>query len=374
MSRDALVLLVEDQPAMRETLRRMLEDDVRVLEAKSAEEALERAHGLRIDIAVVDLVLPGEDGFALLAKMRKRPEQTDVIVITGDAYDADEKLARALRGEAFYFLTKPFERIALRTLVARCLHLRRLQSDLARRHAELERDFRLAKEFQSRLLPPRDVRAGRAHLSALHRPCDDLGGDFFDVRETGDGLVFLVADVVGHGVTAAMLAGMLATTWARAVREGGDLEGIHLRLWEMVQEWDDERYLTCFLGHVDREYSRLRWIAAGHPSALVLGPGEGRTELAVEAPMISPAFPWLSIAAQERALATDERVLVLTDGLPETRNTAGELLGWPRVVEAVAASPAAEALERLFETAEQHRGRRPREDDLTALLLWRDET
>ncbi|MBL8896309.1 MAG: fused response regulator/phosphatase [Planctomycetes bacterium] len=373
MSRDALVLLVEDQPAMRETLRRMLEDDVRVLEAKSAEEALERAHGLRVDVAVIDLVLPGEDGFSLLAKMRKRPEQTDVIVITGDAYDADEKLARALRGEAFYFLTKPFERIALRTLVARCLHLRSLQSDLKRRNAELERDFRLAREFQSQLLPPRRQRAGAAHLAALHRPCDDLGGDFFDVRETADGLVFLVADVVGHGVTAAMLAGMLATTWARAVREGGDLEEIHLRLWEMVQEWDDDRYLTCFLGHVDREFSRLRWIAAGHPPALVLGVQGSAEELAVEAPMISPAFPWLATTPNERPLAAGDRVLVLTDGLPETRNTAGELFGWERVAEAIAAAPAEQALERLFEMAEAHRARRPREDDLTALLLWRDE-
>ncbi|MBK9383206.1 MAG: SpoIIE family protein phosphatase [Planctomycetes bacterium] len=371
MSRDALVLLVEDQPAMRETLRRMLEDDVRVLEAKSAEEALERAHGLRVDVAVIDLVLPGEDGFSLLGKMRRRPEQTDVIVITGDAYDADEKLARALRGEAFYFLTKPFERIALRTLVARCLHLRSLQSDLKRRNAELERDVRLAKEFQSKLLPPRDVRAGSAHLSALNRPCDELGGDFFDVRVTSSGLVFLVADVVGHGVTAAMLAGMLATTWARAVREGGDLEEIHLRLWEMVQEWDIDRYLTCFLGQIDREFSRLRWIAAGHPPALVIGPNGAAAELEVGAPMISPAFPWLETTPSERALGAGERVLVLTDGLPETRNAAGELFGWERVAEAIAAAPAEHALERLFETVESHRARRPREDDLTALLLWR---
>lgn len=373
MKSEALVLLVEDQPAMRETLRRMLEEDVRIIEARSAEEAIVRTQGLRIEIAVIDLVLPGEDGFALLTKMRRRPEQTDVIVITGDAYDADEKLARALRGEAFYFLTKPFERIALRTLVARCLALRRLQEDLRRRNAELERDVRLAKEFQARLLPPRHVQAGATRLAALHRSCDDLGGDYFDVRETTEGLIFLVADVVGHGVTAAMLAGMLATTWTRAVREGGELEGIHLRLWEMVQDWDDERYLTCFLGRVDPEFTRLEWIAAGHPPALLIGADRRSVELAVEAPMISPAFPWIETQRSQCVLQPTDRLVVLTDGIPETRDAAGELFGWDRVIETLFAAPVTQALERLFEATEQHRARRPSEDDLTALLLWREE-
>ena len=212
---------------------------------------------------------------------------------------------------------------------------------------------------------------GAVHLAAMHLPCDDLGGDFFDARQNGDELHFLIADVVGHGVTAAMLAGMLATTWSRALREGLDLEGLHERLWDMVQEWDDERFLTAFLGSVDLEWRRVRWIGAGHPPGLLLGPNGSAIELESQAPMLSPAFPWLPAEPREMDLGDEERLFVFTDGLEETRDPSGELFGAHRLRATVGEGAARGALPHLLDAVEAHRGRRPREDDLTALLLWK---
>ena len=73
--------------------------------------------------------------------------------MTGSLDDLDQKLIRAIRGRAFYFIQKPFDREVLRTLVERCIELRwrRLES---RRHVDrLERELSEARAFQRGLLP-----------------------------------------------------------------------------------------------------------------------------------------------------------------------------------------------------------------------------
>ena len=73
--------------------------------------------------------MPDLDGFELMSQLKARFPGLDVILMTGSVDDLDEKLVRAIRSAAFYFIQKPFDREVLKTLVERCVELRRRRED-----------------------------------------------------------------------------------------------------------------------------------------------------------------------------------------------------------------------------------------------------
>lgn len=373
MKRKARLLVVDDEAGVLSTLERLLERDYELATAATQEQARELMAAQPFDLAIVDLVLPDGDGFTLLKELRSRPERPEVIVITGDTYDADEKLARALRGQAFYFLTKPFDAVALDALVKRCLEVRALQRALLDRSRELERDLDLARDFQRGLMPRTSLQHGKLHLEAFFQPCDALAGDFFDYRRRGGHMLLLVADVVGHGVSAAMLSGMLASAWSRAARDNLPLREIHRRLQDLVHDWDDSQFFSAFLAVIDSRSGRLEYINSGHPPPL-LWQEERLGELAATGPVISPALGDIEPEAEKVKLLPGARLCLYTDGIPEARSPDGRELG-DGVVRAAARSqlPLDETLGELERRLREHCAGRPQEDDWTALLLTRTE-
>ncbi|MEO1085708.1 MAG: response regulator, partial [Acidobacteriota bacterium] len=121
------ILVVDDEPAMLRAVERILERQHRVFCHSSPQEALARAPHQRPHLAIVDVQMSGMDGFDLTRALKQLDPQLRVILMTGSAYGTDEKLIRAIEEQVFYFIHKPFDRTVLRTLVARCLELRRLE-------------------------------------------------------------------------------------------------------------------------------------------------------------------------------------------------------------------------------------------------------
>ena len=93
----------------------------------------------------------------------------DVILMTGSTDERDARLVRAIREKAFFFLTKPFDREVLITLVERCLDLRRLDHDNREHLKRLERELAAARVFQQSLLPP--PAAARGGLDVAYEYC-----------------------------------------------------------------------------------------------------------------------------------------------------------------------------------------------------------
>ena len=105
--------------------------------------------------------MPDLDGFELMAQLKARFPALDVILMTGSVDDLDEKLVRAIRSAAFYFIQKPFDREVLRTLVERCVELRRRREDHRQNLKRLETEMAEARAFQQSLLPEREAIVNR---------------------------------------------------------------------------------------------------------------------------------------------------------------------------------------------------------------------
>ena len=128
------ILVVDDEPNMRKVLRAMLAHDgydVHLAEDGAAGLAFLEEH--HIDIVITDLRMPGVDGMELLKRVTAKSEELPVIMIT--AHGTVDTAVEAIKHGAFDYITKPFERRALRDIVgkaARTCELRRAEATLER--------------------------------------------------------------------------------------------------------------------------------------------------------------------------------------------------------------------------------------------------
>jgi DNA-binding NtrC family response regulator len=133
------ILIVDDDERQRSALAAMLpERDFDTQVAADGQEALERLATFNADVIVADLVMPGMDGFELLRHLKDRGDTTPAIALTG--FGSMEKALTVIHDlKAFWFLEKPVERRAFRTLLERAIHFKRS----LQKTDELKRDLSL---------------------------------------------------------------------------------------------------------------------------------------------------------------------------------------------------------------------------------------
>ena len=174
------ILVVDDEPGMLRAVERVLSGTHHVIGTRSSRDALSVAADFKPELAIVDIRMPDLDGFELMARLKARFPELDVILMTGSVDDLDDKLIRAIRSPAFYFIQKPFDREVLKTLVERCVELQWRREENRRHLKRLETEMAEARAFQQSLLPDRDAVVNRLAICCRYTPCSALGGDLYD--------------------------------------------------------------------------------------------------------------------------------------------------------------------------------------------------
>jgi DNA-binding NtrC family response regulator len=185
--RREVILVVEDDSAMRRAIERVVASLAQTEPAGGVEEALTRLRSRRYELALVDVQLPDGDGYALCRQIREISPDTDVILITGSLSEPDEKLYRSLEEGAFYFLFKPFERRVLRALVNRALELQRQRKAKEKYAQELASDLERARRFQQSLMPSALCRRPAGGWRAAFSPVRRWGATFTSPYKTPTG-------------------------------------------------------------------------------------------------------------------------------------------------------------------------------------------
>lgn len=139
MSEGHLVLVADDSRVVRVMLRRQLEArGLRVEEAEDGHQAVRGCRTLRPDILLLDVEMPGLDGYTVLRILREDAELSQIPVVFLTAHAGTEDVVRALQLGAHDYLRKPFEPSELIARVSAALRVKSLQDELRRRNAELE--------------------------------------------------------------------------------------------------------------------------------------------------------------------------------------------------------------------------------------------
>ena len=136
-----LVLVVDDEPGVQESLRMLLKEECQVVTAGSAAEALVAVEQTPPDLVLLDLVMPGRSGLDLLSDLSERGVPAPVIVLT--ATKTVTTAVEAMKRGAADYVTKPFEVDALRIKIRRLLEQGALEQEVVRLRDEVSRRDRL---------------------------------------------------------------------------------------------------------------------------------------------------------------------------------------------------------------------------------------
>jgi sigma-B regulation protein RsbU (phosphoserine phosphatase) len=371
------ILAVDDDPGMRRVLARTLSPPYQVELARSIGEARERLGQARFDVALIDIQLGDGDGYRLCRDIRERSAETDVILITGSHSEPDEKLYRSLEEGAFYFLFKPFERRVLRALVERCVELQRARRAKERYARELAFDLERARRFQSSLVPSEPLRAFGWHVEGRLRSCDALGGDFFlGLASNDETLSVAIADISGHGVRAAMYAGMLRSLLDTARRRDPDPERVESELSSGVDFFESGSFATVFFGQLGSD-GGLRYFNAGHPPPILLRAGGELEELKTAGIILAPLFSSARRPIGEASFSPGDRLFTFTDGVYESFDPNERQWGLEALRTAIRETrtlPPGPALDAIMDRVLEHASRRPLSDDQTLVVAERTGT
>ena len=131
------VLVVDDDPGVRESYRLILEDEYEVIEAASGQGALDIVRASQVDVVLLDIRLPEMDGIEVLERIKQTDEQVEVILVT--AVKTVKTAVAAMKLGAFDYVTKPFEEEELLATLRRALQKRSLEHEVAYLRTELAR-------------------------------------------------------------------------------------------------------------------------------------------------------------------------------------------------------------------------------------------
>lgn len=370
----ARILVVDDDPAMLRGVERILGGDHEVRGSLSSLEALEIAHEFRPHIAIIDIRMREMDGFELMNELKEIDGEVQVILMTGSVFDIDDKLSRAIREKAFYYISKPFDRQVLLTLVDRCLELRTAEEALRMHVAHLESQLAEVRAFQDSMLPPRKASPVGFRICAAYQPCVEVAGDLYDYAGVGQGVVaLLIADVAGHGASAAMLTGIVKSAFHSSFADRYEPLAVVKRVADGIAAFEPHRFVTMICARISAAESSVEYVNAGHEGGLVTD-GRGRpVPLETTGPLISPAFRGMAWECRTRPWKPDSLLLLYTDGVSEAAE-AGEVFGQERIYDAVRGhrDDAGELLKGLLLQVSSFTRGRPPEDDITMLAAQGD--
>jgi serine phosphatase RsbU (regulator of sigma subunit) len=240
-----------------------------------------------------------------------------------------------------------------------------------REQRRMEQELAIAREIQQGLVPQGLREFPYLEVKGVNLPCHGVGGDYYDVFPLSDeSTAFLVADVTGKGLGAALLTTMLQ----------GALSGMRLgvapeKVFNHVNRFLCEhasvgRCATMFFGRIDAE-GVLEYLYGGHPSPLLVREGSV-SELYSEGTLPVGVVEGVIFEATRVQLKTNDVLVLFSDGLAEAANTRNELFGFDRLNEVVAQC-AEDSIETMMKTildaVEDFSRGAGQADDLTLLIV-----
>ena len=237
-----------------------------------------------------------------------------------------------------------------------------------------EKELELAREIQSRLLPPTELSGTGYSIAARNLPAHYVAGDFFDVFALPDGsLGLVVADVAGKGVGASLIMASVKAVLPLMAAERTVDESLVALNQKLCDELESRQFVALAYARYEPQRGDIVLANAGLPDPYLIRAGGATELLTVDGPRLPLGMRRDQIYQTRRArLSVGQSLLMLTDGLPEATTAEGEPLGYEGLstsLPGLGPEPA-QWLEALFADV-QRQTAVELTDDWTALLLQR---
>jgi len=388
-SSHSALLIVDDNEDNRYTLTRRLQREgyTNFATAADGEQALELLGARPFDLVLLDVMMPGLNGYEVLERMRADIRLRHVPVIMISAVDEIESVIRCIELGAEDYLPKPFNPTLLRARVGASLEKKRLRDELVRHTHRMEKELETAREIQLSMVPIEFAAptAGRPiEIFATLLPAREVGGDLYDFFWLSpERLCLVVADVSDKGAGAALfmaraksvihlLAPLLPGQGGRPATAAEIMERANQ---ELCRDNPHTLFVTLVLATLNARTGELEYCNAGHNPPCVIAPQTGVTQLngAHGKPVgIRGSFRY---EAATLKLAPGDSLFIFTDGITEAMNESGEFFGEERLLASLQSCtkhPPRDLVSAVLRNVREFAGAAAPSDDIAALACrWR---
>lgn len=257
------ILIVDDEEHIRTFMCDLLrQNNYEPLAAPDGEAAIAILERIRVDLIMLDMNMPKMDGIAFLRHIREHKITSSPVLMLTGSYDKTTMLECYKLG-VYDFIKKPEELEIMLKRIENGLKI----GELIYFHEFIQLELDTARKFQKYLYPDTSMRDIHSHIEVVFHPLSDIGGDFYDyIKFRDQRLLFCVADISGHSISAAMYIAMLKMMFRKAIKEIDSPGGILTQLnREIAENLPVETFVTMFCGLIDPSQTTLHYANAGHP-------------------------------------------------------------------------------------------------------------
>ena len=320
------ILIVDDMPVNRKLMKKVLRDtvgDIEFIDAEDGFQALEFLDRYDIDLVILDLMMPGKDGYQVLREIKEQEALKDIPVIVNSAVDDMASIKQTLTLGAIDYFTKPITPDQMKVIIPLKVHnalkFYEQKKELVKANEKMMQEMKIASLLQQALITEKQD-LDKVRVTSKYIPSSQIGGDFHDCVEMDDKVWFIIADVTGHGVAAAMVSSMVKVIFNHVIQESKTpkevLEQINHTFYHMMS---DNRHLcfSAFVGLIEGD--RLTYANAGHPYAGLYRGQRDEVESLEQNGFLIGVFEDTDYEDVITAIASGDVLIAYTDGLYETK-------------------------------------------------------
>ena len=351
------VLIVDDSRAQRKILQMQLTRwGYDITEAASGDEALALCQTRKFDMVLSDWMMPGMTGLEFCNAFKNLPREGYGYFILLTSKSEKTEIAVGLENGADDFLSKPVSAEELRARLRAGERILGMQDELVEKNRligstlgelqklydSLDRDLIEANKLQQALARDRLLEFSTGSACVLMRPSGHVGGDLVGTFQiTENTIVVYSVDVAGHGIASAMMTARLAALFSGGApdqnialsvgaygrRDSWPPEMVAHRLNRMMTDGISvDQYFTMAYAEIDLLSGRVRLVQAGHPHPLIMR-ADGTVEVVGQGGLPIGLIEGCQYERISFDLMPGDRLFMMSDGLTECPDPAGEELG-----------------------------------------------
>ncbi|PJZ58957.1 PP2C family protein-serine/threonine phosphatase [Leptospira barantonii] len=364
------VLAVDDSEInLKLILHTLMPLGFQLFTAESAADARNILLTNRVDILLLDVSMPGQDGFSFCRELREieRFKLLPILFITAISRELGFDEAISHGGDDF--IHKPFQPRELIAKIRAFIRIKILQDEVLEQKRNYERELIMARKVQQELLPEKELEWNGVSLSTIFQPLMQIGGDYTDAWIENESLHIFIADCSGHGPSAALLAAMLKMQVSSLSPDQTLQEKVRTLRHNLEKILPDEFSITFFYGILSKDLN-FEYSNGGHPSPMLYKNGEVTT-LPGMGPLIIPIEINVSEEFKSVQLEKGSYLLLYTDGATEIADKTMNILGEEKLKRIFqdGVSKGGDILALMMESILAHSDRGTNDDDIAMMVL-----
>ena len=369
---ESRILIVDDAKTNVDILVNALKDEYKLSVALDGAAALNNAEKNSPDLVLLDIMMPGIDGYEVCRRLRASEPTREVPVMFLSSLEDVANKAQGFEVGGNDYLTKPFEVLEVKARV-RSLLKAKLYADAVR--DAMTRDLRIAHEIQMGILPadlPAIVKGSGLDVHAIIEPAREVGGDLYEVLRVSDQrVVVALGDVSGKGIPAAMFMAVAITVLRTLARQNLEPDEILTRLNDELAEQNPRgMFVTLQCLVFDLAERRVSCAGAGHHQLAIVSPGQKPRLACASTGRPAGLMPFNPVERETLTFASGDTFVLFSDGVSEAIDTNDGFYGEERlltVLESTAGATAAQTVARVLSDVRAFAAGAKQSDDITIL-------